>query len=72
MCGSSRGCASAGTVQRIREASQSGKLAFGYIDELLPSTEARYTLQQAARELDLEPELIERLVGAMGLNALSD
>jgi len=59
------------TVQRIREASQSGKLAFGYIDELLPSSEARYTLKQAARELDVNEALIERLVSAMGLNALS-
>jgi adenylate cyclase len=59
------------TVQRIREASQSGKLAFGYIDELLPSSEARYTLREAAREIDLDPALIERLVGAMGLSALS-
>ena len=60
------------SVRRIREASQSGKLAFGYIDELLPSTEARYTLKQAARELDVDAELIERLVSAMGLNALAD
>jgi adenylate cyclase len=59
------------TVERIREASQSGKLAFGYIDELLPSTEARYTLKEASREIGLEPALIERLVGALGLNALS-
>ena len=59
------------SVKRIREASQSGKLAFGYIDELLPSTEARYTLKEAARELDLDAALIERLVAAMGLNALS-
>jgi adenylate cyclase len=59
------------TVQKIREASQSGKLAFGYIDELLPSSEARYTLKQAAREIDMDPAVIERLVGAMGLNALS-
>jgi adenylate cyclase len=59
------------SVQRIREASQSGKLAFGYIDELLPSTEGRYTLKQAARELDVDAALIERLVSAMGLNALS-
>jgi adenylate cyclase len=59
------------SVQRIREASQSGKLAFGYIDELLPSTEARYTLQEAAREIGLEPALIERLIGALGLSALS-
>ncbi len=59
------------TVQRIREASQSGKLAFGYIDELLPSTEARYTLREASREIDLDPALIERLVSAMGQNALT-
>ncbi len=59
------------SVRRIREASQSGRLAFGYIDELLPSTEARYTLQEASREIDLDPALIERLISAMGLNALS-
>jgi adenylate cyclase len=59
------------TVQRIREASQSGRLAFGYIDELLPSTEARYTLRQAARELDIDEALIERLFAAMGQSALS-
>jgi len=59
------------SVRRIREASQSGKLAFGYIDELLPSSEARYTLQQAAREIDLDPVLVERLISAMGQNALS-
>jgi adenylate cyclase len=59
------------TVQRIREASQSGKLAFGYIDELLPSSEARYTLDEAAREIGMEPAVIERLVSSMGQNALS-
>jgi adenylate cyclase len=59
------------TMEQIREASQSGKLAFGYIDELLPSSEARYTLKEAAKETGLQPELIERLTGAMGLSALS-
>jgi adenylate cyclase len=59
------------SVRKIREASQSGKLAFGYIDELLPSTEGRYTLEQAARELDVDEALIERLLAAMGLNTLS-
>ncbi len=59
------------SVRRIREASQSGKLAFGYVDELLPRSEARYTLREAARELDVDEALIERLAGAMGLNALS-
>jgi adenylate cyclase len=59
------------TVQRIREASQSGKLAFGYIDELLPSSEARYTLGEVSREIDLDPALIGRLIAAMGLSAPS-
>jgi adenylate cyclase len=59
------------SVQRIQEASQSGKLAFGYLDELLPSSRARYTLAEATRATNLEPELIERLVSAMGLNVLS-
>jgi adenylate cyclase len=59
------------SVQRIREASQSGKLAFGYIDELVPSSEARFTLAEAAREIGLDAAVIERLVGAMGQNALS-
>jgi adenylate cyclase len=59
------------TMREIREASQSGKLAFGYIDELLPSTEPRYTLAEAAEASGLAPELIERLMGAMGLSVLS-
>jgi adenylate cyclase len=58
-------------MEEIREASQSGKLAFGYIDELLPSTEPRYTLEEAAEASGLAPELIERLIGAMGLSVLS-
>jgi len=57
------------SVRKIRKASQSGKLAFGYIDDLLPSTEGRYTLEQAARELDVERRCIERLLAAMGLNS---
>jgi len=59
------------TMQQIREASQSGKLAFGYVDELLPTSEARYSLKEAAKETGLQPALIERLTGAMGLSMLS-
>jgi adenylate cyclase len=59
------------SVQQIREASQSGRLAFGYVDELVPSAEASHTLEEAAREIDMAPELIERLIGALGLSALS-
>jgi adenylate cyclase len=59
------------SIQRIREASQSGKLAFGYVDELLPSTEARYTLREAAEEIGLSTAVIERMTAAMGLNAIT-
>jgi len=59
------------TVERIREASQSGRLVFGYIDELLPTSDGRYTLAEAARATGLKPEQIERIVAAMGLSVLS-
>ncbi len=59
------------TIEQIREASQSGRLVFGYIDELLPTTDGRHTLAEAARETGLKPELIERMTAAMGLSVLS-
>jgi adenylate cyclase len=59
------------TLERIREASQSGRLVFGYIDELLPTSDGRYTLAEAARATGLKPEQIERIVAAMGLSVLS-
>jgi adenylate cyclase len=58
-------------VQRIREASQSGRLVFGYIDELLPTSDGRYTLAEAARATGLKADQIERIVAAMGLSVLS-
>lgn len=59
------------TVEQIREASQSGRLAFGYIDELLQTSDGRYSLVDATRITGLKPELIERLTAAMGLSVLS-
>lgn len=58
-------------VEQIRAASQSGRLAFGYVDELLPTSHTRYTLEEAAQATGLEPQMIERLVAAMGLSVLS-
>ncbi len=59
------------TVEKIREASQSGRLAFGFIDELLPTSDARYKLADAIRATGLKGEEIERLIAAMGLSVLS-
>jgi adenylate cyclase len=59
------------TVEQIREASQSGRLAFGFVDELLPTSDGRHSLADAARATGLKPEQIERLIAAMGLSVLT-
>lgn len=59
------------TIEQIKEASQSGRLAFGYIDELLPSSGGGHTIADAARLTGLQPELIERIYAAMGMSMLT-
>ncbi len=57
------------TLAEIRRATDEGRLAFGYIEELFPDDdEDVYTLRRAARETGLEPALIERIVTALGFN----
>jgi adenylate cyclase len=57
------------SLRDIRRATEEGRLAFGYIDELFPSIDDRvYTVRQAARETGLEPALVERVVAALGMN----
>lgn len=53
----------------IRRATEEGRLAFGYIEELLGTDEEEdYSLAQAARETGLEPALVERIVTALGFS----
>jgi adenylate cyclase len=59
------------TVDQIRQASQSGRLVFGYLDELLPSFSGTLSLAEASRSSGLSVELIERLYAAMGTSVLS-
>ena len=58
------------SLQDIRQATDDGRLAFGYIEELFPSDDARYTLAQAGRETGLEPALIERIITALGWSSV--
>jgi adenylate cyclase len=53
----------------IRRAMESGRLAFGFVEEMLPAHERTHTLEQAAADTGLEPALIERLFLSMGFNA---
>ena len=57
------------SLDEIRRAMQSGRLAFGFVEEMLPAHEGTHTLEEAAAETGLEPALIERLFLSMGFNA---
>jgi adenylate cyclase len=59
------------SVEEIREATESGRLAFGFVDELMPTQERAHTLEEAAADTGLEPALIERVFLSMGFNATS-
>jgi adenylate cyclase len=55
------------TLREIRRATEEGRLAFGFLEDLFPSDQKRFTLEQATRETGIEPSLIERLVGGLGI-----
>jgi adenylate cyclase len=57
------------TLAEIRRATREGRLAFSYIEDLLPPREGEHTLEDAARETGLEPALIRRIYTAMGFPA---
>jgi adenylate cyclase len=59
------------TLEEIREASESGQLATGLIEGLLPSGEGRYTLREVTRATGLKRDLVERYFTATGLTALA-
>jgi adenylate cyclase len=54
------------SLDDIRQASDEGRLAFGYVEALFDTGEEVYTLAEAARETGLEPALIRRVVAALG------
>src|SRR6476469_1403088 len=56
------------SLEAIREAYDAGKLAFGYVEDLLATPSEVFTVEQAAAETGLEPALIERIITAMGFS----
>jgi adenylate cyclase len=58
------------TLAEIRRAHESGQLA-GYVQGMFAPPEGRYTLEQAAREAEIEEAMIERLYLNLGLSTLS-
>ncbi|MDW5598037.1 adenylate/guanylate cyclase domain-containing protein [Conexibacter stalactiti] len=50
----------------IRRASDEGRLAFGYVEELFPAPDDGVGIEQAAAETGLEPALVERILTSLG------
>ena len=57
------------SLEQIRAAGESGRLAFGYLQGLFPAGERTHTLGQAAADTGLEPALIARILTTLGLPA---
>src|SRR4051794_40585323 len=56
------------SLQAVREASESGRLAFGYMEDMFPPVDGDgYTLDEAAEQTGLEPALVERIWTAIGV-----
>jgi adenylate cyclase len=59
------------SMDAIREASRSGRLAYGYLEDLFPPARETHTLEEAAEATGLEPALLERVWTAVGFSALA-
>lgn len=55
------------SLEEIKRAGDSGRLAIGPIENLLSGPEAKHSLRDAARASGLDAELIERIYATMGL-----
>ncbi len=57
------------SMEEIREASRSGRLAYGFMEDLFPPRSPTYSLAEAADKCGLEPALLERIWSALGFSA---
>ena len=54
------------SLEDLKEAGREGKLAFGFTEELFAGSQETFTIEQAAVETGLEPELVERILVILG------
>jgi adenylate cyclase len=54
------------SLEDLKSAGREGRLAFGFTEELFSGSEERVTIEQAAAETGLEPELVERILVILG------
>jgi adenylate cyclase len=54
------------SLDELRQAVRDGRLAFGYVEDLLPESERSFTRADAAERAGLEEELVERIMSLLG------
>ncbi|HET9196948.1 MAG TPA: adenylate/guanylate cyclase domain-containing protein [Solirubrobacterales bacterium] len=54
------------SLEDLKSAGKEGRLAFGFTEELFTGSEEATTIEQAAAETGLEPELVERILVILG------
>jgi adenylate cyclase len=56
------------TLASIARATDEGRLAFGFLEELFPTDQGRVSIREAARQTGLEEALVERLINGLGIS----
>ena len=54
------------SLEDLKRAGREGRLASGFVEELLPEPEEQLSVEDVARETGLEPELIDRILAILG------
>jgi adenylate cyclase len=57
------------SLDEIRAASESGRLAYGFMEDLFPPRASTHSIEEAAEQTGLEPALVERIWTTVGLAA---
>ncbi len=60
------------SLEEIRQASDSGRLAYGFMQDLFPPASPAYGLEEAADRCGLEPALVRRIWEAAGFSAAAE
>jgi adenylate cyclase len=54
------------SLEDLKEAGREGRLAFGFTEELFAGSQETFSLEEAATDTGLEPELVERILVILG------
>jgi adenylate cyclase len=54
------------SLEDLKSAGKEGRLAFGFTEELFSGSQETYSIEEAAAETGLEPELVERILVILG------